>query len=360
MDVQTARNEALLTTALAYFNVQQARGRIAGVQDVINKGQEAAEKVRSLGKGLIPPGDVDRARAFLADLLESMASDQADWRVASADLAQVLRLDPATVVVPLEPAHLRVTLISPQERVDDLIPIGLTNRPELASQQALVQAALARIKQERMRPLIPSLVLQGGPGPSAPGNYLMGGLFGSDAHGAGDPWSLRSDVSVGLVWGLDNLGFGNHALVRERRAEQQQVLVELFRIQDLVAAEIVRAQAQMRFAAERMTRAEFGLREAQLTSTGSLEGLGKITEVGDVKLLTTRVQEVVAALQLLARAYDSYFTSVNDYNRAQFRLYRALGYPAQGLACEQSLGEVQPIDTATPRWAPPAGTPSSR
>ena len=39
---------------------------------------------------------------------------------------------------------------------DSLIPIGLTNRPELAARQALVQATLAKLKQERMRPLIPS------------------------------------------------------------------------------------------------------------------------------------------------------------------------------------------------------------
>ena len=49
----------------------------------------------------------------------------------------------------MEPPDLRVTLISPRESVDDLIFIGLTNRAELASQQALVQAALARIEQER-------------------------------------------------------------------------------------------------------------------------------------------------------------------------------------------------------------------
>jgi hypothetical protein len=99
-----------------------------------------------------------------------------------------------------------VTLIAPGQPVDALIPIGLTNRPELASQQALVQAALARIRQERLRPLVPSLVLQGGPGPVSPGGYLMGGIFGSDAHGAGNPWVDREDVSVGLVWEVQNLG----------------------------------------------------------------------------------------------------------------------------------------------------------
>jgi outer membrane protein TolC len=260
-------------------------------------------------------------------------------------------------VVPLEPPFLRVTLISPRERVDDLIPIGLTNRPELASQQALVQAALARIRQERLRPLVPSLILEGGSNPAAPGSYLMGGVFASGAHGDANPTGARDDVGVGLVWGLDNLGLGNRALVRERRAEQRQVLVELFRLQDIVAAEVARAHAGVESASVRVTTAEAGLQEAQLAYTGSLEQLGKVTQVEDVKVLTRRAFEVIDALQALLRAYDNYFLSVGDYNRAQFRLYRALGYPAGILECERTPGPIVPVDTARPPQMAPVCAP---
>ena len=44
-----------------------------------------------------------------------------------------------------------------------------------------------------------------------------------------------------------------------------------------------------------------------------------------------RPQEAVAAVQALAQAYNDYYGAVADYNRAQFRLYRALGHPAQML-----------------------------
>ena len=66
IDVQTARNEAQLATAEAYFNIQQARGRLAGVQDVVDKGQALAERARRLGQGLFDPTDVSRARTQLA------------------------------------------------------------------------------------------------------------------------------------------------------------------------------------------------------------------------------------------------------------------------------------------------------
>jgi outer membrane protein TolC len=357
IDVQTARNDALLAVAEAYFNVQQARGRVAGIEDVLARGRALADRVRALGPGLLDPTDVHRARAELAEIEQSLDTAREQWRVASADLTQVLRLDPTAAVVPLEPPFLRVTLISPCERVDDLVPIGLTNRPELASQQALVQAALTRIRQERLRPLVPSVLLQGGSSPAAPGSFVMGGVFGSGASGEGHPWSAREDVAVGVYWGLDNLGFGNRALVRERRAEQQQLLVELFRRQDLVAAEVVRAHAQLQSAADRMAKAEGGLEDAQQAYVGSLDELGKITQVGEVKVLTRRVFEVVDALQALLRAYDNYFQSVNDYNRAQFRLYHALGYPAGILACERPPGVPQPVDTTRPPLMAPVCAP---
>ena len=209
---------------------------------------------------------------MLAGFEDSLATAREQWQLASADLTEVLRLDPTATVAPMEPPDLRVTLISPQESVDDLILIGLTNRPELASQQALVQAALARIRQERMRPLVPSLILQGGPGAVGPGGYLMGGVFASGVNGTENPTKPRDDVSVGLVWELQNLGFGNHALVRERQAEQKQLLVDLFRIQDQVAAEIARAHARLESAVVREGEAEQGLQEARLAYEGTPGG----------------------------------------------------------------------------------------
>jgi outer membrane protein TolC len=355
--LEVARNDALLTVAEAYFNVQQARGQMAGATDVISKVQALADKINSLPQSPVSLTDVNRARAQLADVEQTLAAAREAWRVASADLTQVLRLNPGAMVVPLERPDLRVTLISPRESVDALIPIGLTYRPELASQQALVQAALARIRQERMRPLIPSLILEGSPGAAGPGGAFMGGVFASGAHGSGDPTGARDDISAGLIWSLDNLGFGNRATVRERRAEQQQALVELFRVQDMVAADVARAHAQLESATVRLADAERYIQEAQLAFKGSFRELGEVIRVGQLQVLVRRAFEVVDALRSLSRAYDTYFLSVNDYNRAQFRLYRALGYPAQILACERSPSAILPVDTTRPPQMAPVCSP---
>jgi outer membrane protein TolC len=356
-DVQTARNDALQTVAEAYFNVQQARGRLAGAEDAVVKSKELVRRATALTQDLAAPIEVNRTRTQLADLEQASASAREQWRIASADLTRALRLAPGAVVVPLEMPYLQVTLVSPAESVDTLIPIGLTNRPELASQQALVQATLARLKAERLRPLLPSVVLLGDAVPAAPGGYLMGGIYASDLNGHSNPSMGRIDPSVQVVWELRNLGLGNRALVREKQAETQQANLELFRLQDQVAAEVAQADAQIKSAATRVARAETGLKEAQINFTGNFRGLSETSRFGDVLTLVIRPQEAVASLDQLSRAYDNYFISVNDYNRAQFRLFRALGYPASLLACERTPGPVQAVDTSRPPQMAPVCAP---
>jgi outer membrane protein TolC len=353
IDVQTAKNDALLSVAASYFDVQQARGILAGALDSSAKARDLSRRIAALGRGLAPLIEVDRAQATLAELEQQAAIARQEWRVNSAALTRNLRLNPAAVVIPLEPPHLQITLISPKESVEDLIPIALTNRPELASQQALVQATLARLRQERMRPLIPSLVLQSN---ATPDETLGIGAYGSGTNSL-NAWGTRSNWDAGVIWEFKNLGFGNRGLITQRRGEQRQALVELYRIQDQVAAEVMQAHAQAQAAAVRIVKAEAGLKAAELSYRGNLKGLSETVRAGELLVLVNRPQEVVAALEQLQQAYVNYYSSVNDFNRAQFRLYRALGFPSQNLACGPSLAPVMPVDQSRPPQMAPVNAP---
>jgi outer membrane protein TolC len=356
-DVQTARNDSLLNVAEAYFNVQQERGRLAGMLDVQEKSRRLVDVIRKLSPELTSPIEVNRAQTQLADIEREVALRYQEWRVVSADLTRELRLNPITVVEPLEPPELQVTLISSREPVDGLVPIGLTNRPELATHQALVQATLARLRQERMRPLIPSLVLAGNAVPVAPFGTLMFGGFWSDVSGQNNPSSFRFDPNVQLYWQLQNFGFGNRALVRERQADQQRALVELFRVQDRVAAEVVQAHARVQATVIRVARAETEVNQALTTFNGNLKAIRETTDFGGRLVLVNRPLEVVDALRQVTRGYENYFLSVSDYNKAQFQLYRALGYPAGILACERNSGDIRPVDMSRPPQMAPVNAP---
>jgi outer membrane protein TolC len=344
-DLQTARNDALLAVALAYFDVQQARGSLAGTLDAVAKAEVLARKTAGLAKGLVAEIEVDRARALLFDLQQQVAVSRANWRITSARLTRVLRLNPGAVVVPMEPPHLQVSLISPGFRVADLVPVGLTNRPELASQRAFVQASLERVRQERLRPLIPSVVVQGRNGP---GGAFNGGVFGGGPDSGPQLYGGRFDVDMGVVWTLNNLGAGNRSLVRERIAQEQKAAIDFANVQDQVAQEVVQAHAQLEAAATQVDDTMTAVKEAIITYTGTLRGIGETRGAGDLLQLVNRPQEAVAALQQLNRAYEIYFAAINGYNRAQFQLYRALGFPARSLVCDCPVGDVQPLDTSRP------------
>jgi outer membrane protein TolC len=353
-DIQTAKNDVLQETARSYFNVHRFRGRYAGGIYCVEQGRRLLEKINNLKEELIPRVEVDRARNLLAFLEEAAVADRENWRVVSADLTQILRLDPRAVVQPMEPDHMQITLIDPSRSLDDLIPIGLTNRPELAAQQAQIQAAAVRIRQEKMRPLLPSILLTGFQTPG--GMPMQAGAVGTGSGLKMNNWSFRDDVSVQLVWQLQELGFGNAALVKKRRGEQSKAYAELYQIQDTVAAEITQAQANVQSAGARVVQAERALQTGLVTFRANLEGLGQTVRFENVLHIVYRPQESVYALKLLKLAFDEYFETVAEYNQAQFELFHALGYPAQEIELLRSPGEVIPVETSRPAYLPPVGT----
>jgi outer membrane protein TolC len=351
-NIQTAKNDALLMSSDAYFEVHKWRGTYAGAIDVVVKGRRLVGKIDELARDLVPAVEVDRARNFLAEMEQEAVVARQNWRKSSANLTEVLRLDPRAVAEPLEPDHLQITLIDPGRSLDELMPIALTNRPELASQQALVQEALVNIRKEKLRPLMPIMMLNGF---QTPYEQLQFGVNGIGSGNSLNNWSARDDFAPGMMFQFDSFGMGNAALVKWKRGDASAAMVQLYKAQDLVAADVTRSQARLQSAAARVAQAERELQGALINYTGVVEGLGQTKRFGNVLQLVFRPQEAVFSLKLLKLAYDHYWLTVGEYNQAQFRLYHALGYPARELANFRRTGPILAIDTARPRYLPAVG-----
>jgi outer membrane protein TolC len=326
--VQAATNDTVLSVAEVYFTVQQARGELAGAREVARRAEELVALTQQVyDQGRAPQVEVARARTELYGRRQAVNLAREHWRVSSADLVRLLRLDASAIVDPVEPPNLQVTLVALDRPVDELIPVGLTNRPELAAQQAIVRATLEQLRQERIRPLVPSILLRGS-STNVTGT-LAGGYFGGGRNDNLNQFGARGDFDIQVLWELQNLGFGNRARVNERRAENQLAILESLRIQDRVAAEVTQAYAQGQEAAVRVGDAQAELRFAITSVEGNLSGVKEVKRVGNLDILVIRPQEVVASIKALADAYTHYFGAVADFNRAQFRLYHAMGQPAQ-------------------------------
>ncbi len=352
-DIQTAKNDALLLTADTYFRVHQYRGMYAGALYCVERGHELVQQIASLSGELVTRVEVERARNLLAEMEQQATSARQAWRVQSANLTRVLRLNPRAVVVPLEHDHLQLTLIDPAQPLPDLQKIALTNRPDLAAKRELVRAAAERISREKLRPLLPLVIISGFQSPG--GMMIQGGAFGLGPNTSLNQWAGRDDVSFQLIWQFDAFGIGNLARIKEQRGGQSETFVQLYRMQDKVAAEVTEAHASLQSAAARVGQADRSLRAGLIAFNGNVEGLRHTTRFGDVLVLIYRPQEVVYALRLLKLAFDEYFTTVAEYNRAEFQLFHALGYPAQEITYLRPPGNIEPVDTARPDYLPPVG-----
>ena len=270
-----------------------------------------------------------------------------------ADLIRVLNLDPKLLVEPLEPPEVQVGLFDVNRPVNDLMSIALANRPELASQRALVQASYEQLRQERVRPLVPSVLVRGF---STPVAGTLRGYFGGGINSSMGNFAGRMDMDVQAIWQLQNFGFGTQAIIRQREADNRAAAVEMARVRNVVAAEVIQSLALLQTSASRVQQTDIELRESRESLDQNLAGLMQTRRAGELNILVVRPQEVVAAVAAMNQAYTDYFAAVSDYNRAQFRLYRALGQPAQHLleesaAADRPSGGAEPLPPTQPNPA---------
>lgn len=309
--IATATNDALLGLSEAYMDLQRAAGRLAIARAAAGHAETLATLTASYartGAGL--EADHRRSLAERDRQRKNVELAVGELETASAELVRRTRLPYDIVVAPVEPPETVLRLVDDACPIDDLIVTGLRNRPELAEAQALVQATLTRLKQARLRPFIPSLAFR-----------YSGGGFGGGVNGFFGDFASRSDADVNLYWELQNLGFADRAIARQREAQQKTAALQLLKTQDRVAAEVVSADKERRAAARQMAQASQAIPEAESSLDLNLKNIRRGAGLPGA----TRPIEVLQPIQALAQARTDYLDAVLAYNRAQFRLVRAMG-----------------------------------
>jgi uncharacterized protein (TIGR03000 family) len=356
-DLQTATNDTTYLVARGYFDIEEARGNLAGVQDTIRRTKDMLRKIEKLAPELVPTVEVARARAQLAQFEQNEDSIREQGNVVSSSFVRIVRLDPSAMVVPLEPPHLQITLVAPEQPIENLLAVALAARPELVAYQALSQAALKRWREEQFRPALPAVYFRGA-STQLPDSMMFGAYTGGGSGSFGN-FRARADYEVAMMWEFRNLGFGNAAAMKERHAEYDVTRMQAFRLQDSVAAEVAEAYARVRSARARVTKAERELREAEISAQQNYLGLGELNRIGgNIVGLVIRPQEALASMQALLQGYRDYYGAIADYNRSQFQLYRALGNPAQVLPLlDPNNPNGNLLSNPNPSPPPPAAPP---
>ncbi|MBC8350657.1 MAG: TolC family protein [Planctomycetes bacterium] len=308
--VDAAVNDALLEGALAYLELLRAEQLRAVANETLANATQLAELTMSFAdSGQGPQADADRAKTEAAIRKNDTSRAEEAVEVANARLVEALSAEPTTRVLTTEPVVVPLHLVEPGMAPGELLALGLANRPELGEARHLVSEAVSRYERERFAPLLPSVLL--GMSETSFGGGL-GGNLGNSEH--------RFDFDAVAFWELRNFGFGERAARDERRSVYEQRQLEEVRLMDRVAREINVAHAQVLSRQGQIDVAESAVKSAtesyDRNSTRIKEGVGLPIET-------------LQAIQALDQARREYVRTVVDYNAAQFRLHRALGWAIQ-------------------------------
>jgi outer membrane protein TolC len=342
---QEVTNRVQLDVALAYLDLVEVYGRLAVNADTLARAEQMERAAESGDKAGLNRTTADINRA--ATEVQLRRQERIDLRgraaAVSARLAGLLLLQPTVELEPAEPAIVPVVLVPFHNTLEQLVQIGLQNRPELASYQATLAAANVRVRQAQVGPFLPRLQL----------DYL-GGVFGGGVNNDMSNFDGRGDLTAQAYWELRNLGLGNRAEVRERRAAADEANFRLIETQAQVAAEVTEAA---KLAAARIATLE----SAQEAVRQALEMYRKLLEssfgMAGPRPLFDALQPLLA-IQALNQARVQYLLEVIEFNRAQFRLYTALGQPALCALPDAAPQAVDvPVEPPPPAATLPAPTP---
>lgn len=307
------QNDILLRVALAYLDVLRANQEAtiaAESRDLTQQLADLTGNFAKAGEGL--QSDADRMQAELAVRRNDVERAAEGIAVASARLAQLLRLDPATRLNPIEPAVVPIDMTPSDVPLPALVAQGLSQRPELAEGRLLTSEAAARLRREEAAPLLPNVILGVSDGDFASGH---GSMF-ADLQD-------RFDFDAMAYWELRNFGLGDRAAQSEARSLVEQAQLRQFDVTDQIAREVVEAFSQAQARRGEVETARDGIESAIESHRHNLE------RIQNVKGLPIEALQSVQALSLARREY---LRTVIDYNAAEFSLYRAIGSPVMKYA----------------------------
>jgi outer membrane protein TolC len=269
---------------------------------------QAVEQYAITGYGR--KSDFDRARAEWRYRRADVIDAEQGLGIAAARLAQRLNLDPSVRLQPAGGPLSLINLVSLQTPVEELIQVALEQRPDLAARTAQINQAEAHVKQEIGRPLLPTLWLGFSGGVFGGGSNLTPPLLGRFAG--------RSDFDVRLYWTFLNMGYGNLALIKQRKAEMGQSVAARARTINRAREEVAQALAEAKAS---LNQVGIARRELKSAHEGFHEDLERSRQNFG------RPIEVINSLNLLAAARANLIDAIVKYDQAQFRLWVALGTP---------------------------------
>jgi outer membrane protein TolC len=318
---EAASNQILLEVARRFLELVSAeaeRGALRKSEDELGEIAKLTASFARAGQGR--DADAHRARAEALLLHTEVQHAEERVAVASANLAELLNLDTAVRLQSPAQATGLLQLVDPAVDLDSLVRQAQAARPELAAASAEIARRDALVKQEKVRPWLPTISLGASTG------IFGGGTNRTDlvtTNPSFARFSNRSDVDLMAFWTVENLGVGNHARQKERLAQREEAAQEQVRLLNQIRREVAAAYLQTKAA---LCRFDIAHRQLQTAEDGYSADLRRIRGGKGLPI------EVLNSANRLVGARRNLVQSILEYNLSQFELFVAVGSRPTG-AC---------------------------
>jgi outer membrane protein TolC len=302
------QREVTFRAATAYFDLARARAAVIAAEEAARIAARHAEQTAATTEaGLTFQGDAARVRAARERAELTLTRVRTEQRIAAARLAEVLRLDPAVELAPVDGDLAPLSLVAAADEVGPLIAKALAARPEIDEAAARLAAARANHRAATVGPLVPTIGAQA----------AVGGLGGGPAGSRlTRDFDSSADYSFSVSWRVGPGGLFDRNRQRETAAREKQVEFEQEKVRDAIRRQVVEQHARLRSLAAQIELARKTLEAADQTARLSRQR----RETG-----VSAVLEDLQAEDELARARRDYLATVADYNLAQYALRFATG-----------------------------------
>ncbi len=308
-DAAATQNSVLLDVARAYLGLVSAEARLLALRQSAQELAELAKVMTDLAaKGAGREAYAKRTQGELALLRTTVYRVEEEAIARATELARLLSANSTVRLRPEPGTPPLVQLIDDHMGLEALLESAVANRPEIAARSAEIALNETRLRQERIRPFVPTIAVGFSAGNFGGGSNLVDYRM--------NHFSSRTDLDIIAVWSLQNFGAGSRATQNGVRA--QLVIAEAQRTQalDLVHREVTEAFTRARTRKHQIDIAKRSVETAQQAYRQDFQRtkdqLGKLVEV-------------LSSFNLLVAARQELIHAMVGYSQAQFELYVALG-----------------------------------
>jgi outer membrane protein TolC len=303
---QATSNQILLEVAGRFLDLVRAEAELQALRQTEKDMDQAVQITRAFAKAKQGrEADAMRAQTTALLLHSQTVRAEEDLLTAAAELARVLSLDPAIRLRAPSQSAVLLELVDARQDLGALLALAQAARPELAALSAEIARKQIQVRQERIRPFLPTVSLG-----------FSAGSFGGGPTPAFGKFNNRTDVDLVAYWTLQNMGMGNRALQKERLSEQDQMTLERERMLNVIGREVADAQALV---LSRWENLDIARSRLVIAERAFQEDLKRIR--GNVGLPI----ELLNSLNRLASARVDAVRVLQEYNLAQMQLFVALG-----------------------------------